>query len=238
MLRKTYINVDSLNESNPSKFSINLENQLNNVKKVYIRSYEIPVSFYSINSSNNTIDFEDSVPNSYSATITPGNYTPSELASELQTQMSAEYSSTTVSYDSNTYKLTFTNSSSNIKILDSSTISSIIGLDGDSSLSSSVEMSNVVNLNGNNYLFLKSHILFSGSGSLMKNNNTTRDYVRIPVNANSGGVIMFSDLTLCFEYLSNVSFKKLDFELLDSSENQLDLNGLGLSLELLIYHEN
>jgi len=57
--------------------------------KMKVIAATIPWSFYAINSSNNVIYFNEDGSTSDNAVIAPGNYTPSELADEIATKMTA-----------------------------------------------------------------------------------------------------------------------------------------------------
>ena len=73
--------------------------------------------FFSINSSNNKIDFNDGT-GSVTATITTGNYTTTSLAAEIKTRLDTAGSLThTVSYSSSTGKWTISVASGTFSIL-------------------------------------------------------------------------------------------------------------------------
>eukprot|EP00455_Lapot_gusevi_P035552 TRINITY_DN3937_c0_g2_i1.p1 TRINITY_DN3937_c0_g2~~TRINITY_DN3937_c0_g2_i1.p1 ORF type:complete len:270 (+),score=35.78 TRINITY_DN3937_c0_g2_i1:55-864(+) len=61
-----------------------------NVKRLRLISCEIPNTQYVVNGYNNKIDFWDSVTNAvYTAALTPGSYSASDLANEINTQLNA-----------------------------------------------------------------------------------------------------------------------------------------------------
>lgn len=55
-----------------------------------LKSAQVPKSGYNINSNNNKLHFSDNGVNSLTATLTIGNYTATTLATEIDTQMTAE----------------------------------------------------------------------------------------------------------------------------------------------------
>jgi hypothetical protein len=77
-----------------SKYIVNLERVINNLISIEIISAIIPKTEYIINSSNNLLHFEETSGSELIATITPGYYTLSTLATEIQTQMNTVGSST------------------------------------------------------------------------------------------------------------------------------------------------
>jgi hypothetical protein len=85
--------------------------------RVYVNTVSIPHSFYNVTTSNNQISFYASDdPTRLSlinSTITPGNYTISEILTEVGTQMTADTTdglTYTATKDSKTNKTTITNS--------------------------------------------------------------------------------------------------------------------------------
>lgn len=75
--------------------------------KVFKLDYELTPSTVIIDRFNDKIDFEETANTELTATLTHGAYTPSELATEVQTQLDAAgASSHTISYDSDTRKFT------------------------------------------------------------------------------------------------------------------------------------
>ena len=80
----------------PIKFSKRSYN-----KQYYIRieNVRIPISFYNINSSNNTFGWTGSTTGVCSFNLTPGNYTIDDLKDEVELEMNGD--------DLNTYTITF-----------------------------------------------------------------------------------------------------------------------------------
>jgi hypothetical protein len=79
----------------------------NKISLEYMEIYNtIPI----IGSSNNKLDFSVGASN-FTATITIGSYSAIQLATEIQNQMNTVSSGFTVTYNNNTRKLTFANSS-------------------------------------------------------------------------------------------------------------------------------
>lgn len=101
---RTLVQIDSRNRDTTfypfqNSYVIDLPRVYCNVKRVSLRHGIIPNSFQLIKDSpvaqaNNLIEweFDDADPTIYTASITPGNYEPSTLASEIESQMNAELS--------------------------------------------------------------------------------------------------------------------------------------------------
>jgi len=102
--KKILIDSRDIGDSGQSNnFTIHLNNDFKNIVSLKLLNALIPNSDYIINSSNNLLHFRESNNVLLTATIPEGNYTVSELISEIETQLeSAGNSDYTVSYD--TYK--------------------------------------------------------------------------------------------------------------------------------------
>lgn len=75
--------------------------------KAFKLDYELVPSYIIIDSTNNKLDFEETADTELTATLTNGVYTPTDLATEIDTQLTAAGASTyTVTWDSVTKKFT------------------------------------------------------------------------------------------------------------------------------------
>lgn len=230
-----HIYIDSSYYANPSNFSYPLTS-VKNIKKIVLSSYEIPNSFYIINNSNNQLYFEDNVPNIYFITVPPGNYDSPTLAVTLNDLMAAKLANSTVTYSDTTYKLTFANTVTKFNLLAWSSISSVIGLTSNSGLTNSFTCQNILDLQCN-YIFLKTN-LFQDGIKRAYIQDISKGYIRIQNNMNMGNYLIFHDDNekICFDYSDRQTFSEITFQLLDKKENEIDLNGLGFSLELILYN--
>lgn len=91
-------------------FSILLRQSLANVRKVKLASANIP-ALYNIDGTNNTLTITESTPATFNVTLTPGGYSLTSgtvtLCALIQTALNAACANTySVTYDSNTYKIT------------------------------------------------------------------------------------------------------------------------------------
>lgn len=234
---KIPIHFDSENRSSGtvSNYSITLNDRIDSVISVDITSIEIPFSYYCINSTNNTINFEDNVPNSYTASVTAGNYSATEYATALETAMNAVFAGFTITYNDNTNKFTWANASQ-FKILSSSSMGDNIGITTDSSLATSVTSDSSINLTGGNYLFIRSKALSVGRPRTFVNEKEKNVLYKTQVNVNPWDVITIlpkSDGEL--HYSKGVDLSTIDFQLVDKDFNEIDLNGKNWSISLLVY---
>lgn len=91
-----------------TQFKYNFGQYLPAVKSVALEFISIPLSVYTITTSNNVLYFSDNGTNK-SCTISVGNYDASTLASTIASAMTtgSGFQTYTVSYSSSTYKFTF-----------------------------------------------------------------------------------------------------------------------------------
>ena len=180
---------------------------------------------YPINSNNNTIIFQenDSISN-LTMTLTPGNYTGSDLATEFQTQMNTIGGNTySISYDSGTGKLTITEIlPANFKLV---SINELYGFDTMNSFQASKTADNPAILSGVEYVDLMLPSLISNNVST--NSNTNGIVKRIPLDLPWGSLIVYkseeSDQSVIVnkEYLNNIRVQLYnpDHTIFDLSNN-------------------
>jgi hypothetical protein len=86
---------------NPNNYEVLFEDDINDVKSAKLVYMDMPMPIYLINSFFNKITFKIGA-TSYTATISDGNYTASELATELTNEMNELVSSSTFNITYNT----------------------------------------------------------------------------------------------------------------------------------------
>ena len=205
----------------------------------YISSVTIPSSYYVINTTNNffTIIFGSN----NLITITPGNYTPSELVSAIQTQLTAISSDLSISYNTNTGFFTFSTSSAAFG-LDATEINNLLStLMGFlqqlyPSDTTSKTSTNVANLSGPKYVQIVSNALSYKSSFEPSSTNTNVKNVilRIPVKVNSFDMIVYEN----YNENNVVPFDRefpniIDISLVDEQGNGINLNGCEWSFNLV-----
>ena len=119
--RYTRIVVDSKDRdmtiyAEPNKYEITLYDDIEDIITAQLLSSSIPLSGYIINSNHNTLAFKIGS-TVYNAVLDDGDYTASELASALQTKMTAASGvAFTVAYSDKTGKLTISTVATNFTL--------------------------------------------------------------------------------------------------------------------------
>lgn len=239
-------------------FQVGGTQTLQNVAALKVIQAEIPFSYYVFTAQNGTFVLEEvEGGGAVNVTITPGNYTVSELIIELDAKLlaaSVNGDVYTTTFDGKTQKLTFTSDSvlgfSFTFGLSTSagnhTPRLYIGFPGGVSSSTAAVLvsPNVIQLSGPNYLYINSvkfgqltnNLLPKGAVNLGGGNHGPQ-LCKVPINAGPGEVIYYNDPdeNFWFEIGNQPTFQELDIYLSlgnTSVPKALDLNGLSFSIKL------
>lgn len=213
-------------------------------------SCNIPISYYPIDSHNNVIDFQENVGAAVAATITPGVYTPIELATEIKTRMDAASPNTrtyTVSYNSNTAKYTIAISAGTFTLLFSSGVNAVNSANralgfpaSDIATGASQTSEYVIDISGPKYLLIKSNALYaSGTDPQGEQSNTNVNdgavLSKINMNGNFGEVITYVDTGVPESYsVDTKTLRRIDFYITDHNNRRVSLNGHDWDLDLMV----
>lgn len=213
-----------------------------NMKSYTIEWVCIPTTNYVVNSSNNVFDVEEADSDTDTITITPGNYTLAELATELATELNASGSldaTYTVSADTKTAKITIS-ATQNIALdfrtsTNSNSAFEVCGFENALLASAgSHTSSNVCDLNGTKYFVLDvaelgGDLYPTGVGSA-----GLSCYI-IPVDAPAFSIQTDrNDRERCYDEHVNKSINRLDITLRDEKNEIVELNGASISFSMLV----
>ena len=84
---EVYIDSSRYNFGSNNQFTILLDRALPNVKQTRFISSQIPKTYYSVNSFNNSFAFQEEIGVAFTASVSAGNYTITEFLSALKTSM-------------------------------------------------------------------------------------------------------------------------------------------------------
>jgi len=196
----------------------------------------IPYSFYNVNKTNNTLIIRSfSIPFSYSSlqtiTLSIGNHNVNTLLSDLKSKIDSHF---TITYNSITNKMTFTNSLYDFCLVSSSTCLEILGFgttttdiyDNGLSLTSLY----VMNLQPVQCICINSNFISNSITSGNQNNGTI--IASMPINNQPFTMITYSNQTnYKINLFSNV-FNRISIKFQDQNGNLIDLNNLHWSMTL------
>jgi len=232
----SYIYINSADRISGSieDFSVFIQDHLENVdKNISVESLAIPYSYYVVNGNNNTLLAGPTGVDTI--TLTQGNYTGSELSTELQTQLNAVLVPTyTVSFDSNSGKFTYsTGDASEFQIITDTQNYKYLGFDKsstNSSSSGSLTSSNVIDVSGSQYIEVRTDLPIHSEN----NSNLNRDVLlRVYPNSEVFSTIFYQNNNAQVHFTSD-KIQRVRFTLFDEFDNQMDLNGLNWSLTLKV----
>lgn len=230
-------------------------NDLHNVIGFKVLEVQVPFSYYTVDTTNNTFTLleNDLVP--HTVTLNVGNYVTSTMITELARALNAAGGSGnySVTYSPTTLKFTVTNNGSgnpfNLRFADLTGATNprlLLGFNGGDNISTSgtggfLVAPNVANLAGPDYIFLCSNRLGIMNNDTLRRGDLTQSgpiIARIPVNVNAGGVITYVDPDphKYFEVDADVLAEADLYVAMNLASAQslkpLTLNGLGFSTKI------
>jgi hypothetical protein len=226
---------------------------------------EIPHSFYNITDANNQIDWEDDTGTSQVSTLTNGNYSTDELLTHISNVMTADTladtgtATYTASKDANTKKITITNNLlANFEIhWSTNDITQQLARDlgyfetpsaEDRGQPAVVDLTGAATYTANNQYWIGTpkniNIKSNLSGYALKQPAITvlkgggvfniLDQMLVPTVA--GEITVYEPYKSIINKMNSNTIFELNFELLDSEFNKLDLNGREWSIVILLHN--
>jgi len=202
---------------------------------------QIPVSFYTINYTNNILYFSVDGGIVHQILLTRGNYNSNSLITELITQFATFGYSYTISTSRITGIMTFTYLTHIFTFYGTSTIFSILGLDfgtNYTSTSSSLIAIYPLNLLGIKRLNINSQALSTNTYN-SQNLSISSNIASIPVNVASFGLIDYVNASNAFPILREHTVTYIDIQITDEENNLINFNGINwtLSIQLNIFRK-
>jgi hypothetical protein len=199
---------------------------------VSVMNATIPIGQYNVNSTNNILVLKNIVTDVISTvTITPGNYTITQLIAELTTNTPAEYE---YSYTAKINKMSLYNTTHNFQILSTTTMWELLGLQRNTVVTSifkTYHFPNCVNMSGlRNINIHLDNLTTKNIASSTKSVSTIIG--NIPVDVNGSGVLSWN---LSNNYEIPVPILSLDYInilLKDNENNLLEMNGIHWNITL------
>jgi hypothetical protein len=224
-----------------SDFTITLDEKLSRIRKVEVKTTEIPFSFYVvIAAQNNVLEYKVNGV-AYNITVPEGNYSGTTFASQIQLLLDAQQGSGwLVNYNTSIYKIEFTYTGGTYELLSSvgSTMSDLIGLSADSGvISSGVKFTcqGISNLSGPNFILIRSNALTRPLRRRPLYNNQHSDVLYKAQVRSGPGTTLTDNISVQdpFEYPVRISLSTIDLRIEDEEENPIDLNNLPWSITLI-----
>ena len=221
-----------------NNFVYNTNRTYYNPKKLSLISAIICNSQYIINSNNNQFNLTYSC-TLYTATITQSNYTPTSLATALQTALNnLSIGTFTVTANTNTMQFTITSTNSVVFNFSKNTLlSQLLGFPTtDSTSVTTITSTNAYTINTTRYYKIYINEL---NNNYDTNINNSFNYI-ILNNVNSGEYLYLTDINNVNNTheinIRNINLNTLNIKLYDEWDNLVELNGIDYILIFKIYY--
>ena len=204
-----------------------------------LSQFTSPIAWYVVNENNNILNIDLNFGMSYlTVTIPEGNYNVNQIIDILKNQLGMDW---TISINLQNYKITFSHSTYDFKIMNTSTCWRILGFKEGEEYSSSFQsltLPNVVNLLGTTQVKIwcptvnmKNIDGKTGTPSSILGSITTNDI--------NGGMILYTNITGFNSKIKETFFTQFQIDLKDEFDKYLNLHGCdyAMVLELEYYYE-
>lgn len=194
---------------------------------------QLPVSFYNINYTNNTLNYQISSVN-YTITATPGNYNFNSLATQLIAKFLANGHTFTITINKQTGIIILATPATNF-ILQVSSMFAVLGLllSNHTSSSFSLTADYPLNLLGITKIKIQSVNLNTYNVD-SSNNGNSNNIGLIPVDQPSFGLIVYENKSITKFILRDNRVDEIDLQILDQNNNLINFNNLDWNLTILI----
>lgn len=193
-------------------------------------SMVIPYSFFNINTTNNIFRYNLIDGTEVNITIPVGNYNINQLVSYLKTYMG---NSMTLSYNSITNKITFSNSATSFVLVYTEFLK-ILGFSTSNFYSTTTTSPYCVNLFTITNINVESNLATYNFCNVPSQTNTFSILANVPINTQPQGLITYSNLSNYKTNLYAGELSILDIKLKDNRGNLIDLNGCDYTMTLQI----
>jgi len=233
------ISISSSDRSRGSinNFTVKFVNPVTDVRRIKSMQVSLPYTWYTVMAGiNDKIYITVTGPTTYSATLTEGNYTNTQLWTETATQINAAYTPDnlfTVTENTTTRKVTVTHGTTNFQLTFAANTTAsarkLLGFNAtDTTAGTSSLAPNIYNLTGDNTLFIKSRALSLGNAII--GNERASIILPVPVTGSSGNIISFRSLgeTWDLEYFQRdgKTFDEIDLALyFEDLDTLVPMNG-------------
>lgn len=243
-----YINSRNRITGSDSDFSYKIDIDTNKkFDKVTVLDCEIPKSYYLVSTDHNTFTVSETVsgsPVTRTITMPVGNYNRNSFRSVLQTQLNSgapagyTYTITNQSINStqDTGKYTFTCGTTDpTDFIFTNNLYEQMGFERNTTYSfsaGSLESANVINLNLEPTLFLRSNICDNGNDNILQNIISSSEPTYSAIVFNNNRPDEYSK-----DLVTNTS-NIFQFRLTDEDSNLIDLNGHNIVFTIMLYQTN
>lgn len=238
-----YINSRNRTSGTDSDFWYSLDiNPIYEYDRITVLDCSIPKSYYLVQSPRNTFIVKEGI-NTFIISMPPGNYNRTSFKNILETQLnstcdftySISYENIAVTQDTGKYTFTVSNNTSQPSFIFESYLYEQFGFDENSTNTfsgNSLTSTNVINMNLEGTLFLRSNICQNRGENILQNLATTSQNSFAYIN-----FINYNPSEFSKEYTRGNN-NTYQFILTNEDGQIIDLNGQNIVFTLMLYKQN
>ena len=206
--------------------------------EVGLGSAEIPVTFYSVNETNNIFNYRVNATN-FSITVPPGSYNYNSLVTQMTTLFTSNGHTFTFSLNRNSNILTMTLTTGTWNQINDSSIYYILGFDQNTTyniVGNTITFPRLFNLLGAKKIKIYSSFLATDSYDSV-NKQTSNLLATLSVYQPGFSMITYQNLDGLYGHLRNRYLSTIDIQLKDEIGNFFNFNGINytLTINLILY---
>lgn len=207
-----------------------------------LMSAEIPVSFYSLNYTNNVLNYcleDHGILEYYTITITPGFYDYDTLFSEMSAKFLVNSHHFTMTLNETTGKMTFTHTGTKTFysiVYNGSTCFSLLGFEDMDYLATGdiLNAPFLLDLLGTRKLKIMCHE-FAGNNKDSVNSSTNQLVATVPVNQPPYGLILYSNFSNEYGNLQINNISTINIQILSELGQFINFNNTNWSMTFVLY---
>jgi len=225
------------------KVSLGKEISDHNVKRVVLRSLNMPNFQYNVNSNNNRITIESGTDGPQTVTVAIGQYKTSELISLLEMLFTGAFTnSLTITQNSISQLLTFSiDNGDTIRLFEpdqaNNTLNYSLGITTTTALASTHDSDRMPRLNGLTLCHVESSEL---ANSNYHSNQRNENFLATVQVTNEFSTYLYYEPSFSeinsINFSSHRKFHSIDIKLLDQDLNVIDIHDYDVEIEIILYY--
>ena len=230
-------------DTSRSRYNIDFrtnDNELHQISRIVLKSIVVPNTQYNINIHTNTLYLPTSLSEVTHYTIKPGQYKTNDLITELKKVVNDTVGGGfNITQDPISFLLTLSVTTGTMVIYkDNNPMAFILGIETEHKATGLYECEKLPNLSGLNHIYISSQALSNHTQMVTSLQNKQNVFADVTVKVCFGQIQYTDEDTNSLDYVvfhGKKNISKIDIQLLDDWNNELDLNGRDWTLVFRIY---
>ena len=230
-------------DTSRSRYNIDFrtnDNELHQISRIVLKSIVVPNTQYNINIHTNTLYLPTSLSEVTKYTIKPGQYKTNDLITELKKVVNDTVGGGfNITQDPISFLLTLSVTAGTMDIYkENNPMAFILGIESEHKATNIYECEKLPNLSGLNHIYISSQALSNHTQMVTSLQNKQNVFADVTVKVCFGQIQYADEDTNSLDYVvfhGKKNISKIDIQLLDDWNNELDLNGRDWTLVFRIY---